>query len=295
MFSDHAREITAYPNGTTKSLLLGEPESRTRGDMSAWLRENTGRDMRLTRAFFDDPTDPNRTSFETARSQVRTFHDRADKLLQFLELETAFAGQELKEAPEWVARAWALHRRELRAILRYLCDSGRVATLSRRLYQIAPGGWLHLEKLKEINPESQQGFVAMWFNDITNPAWLEAFKPAIEEAGYIPFRIDLKPHVNRIDDELIAEIRRSRFLVADLTGHRGGVYYEAGFAQSRGLPVFWTCRDDHFVYVHFDTRQFNCVRWIDDEPGRRELKDKLRWWIEAVLGRGPAGAAQQAQ
>ena len=42
------------------------------------------------------------------------------------------------------------------------------------------------------------------------------------------------------------QIRKSKFLIADFTGQRGGVYYEAGFAYGLGLPVIWTCRKDWF-------------------------------------------------
>ena len=40
---------------------------------------------------------------------------------------------------------------------------------------------------------------------------------------------------NKIDDEIVAEIRRSKFIIADFShgsdGARGGVYFEAGFAH----------------------------------------------------------------
>ena len=48
-------------------------------------------------------------------------------------------------------------------------------------------------------------------------AWTEGIKSAIAEAGYDPFRIDRKEHNNRIVDEIISEIRRSRLLVADFS------------------------------------------------------------------------------
>ena len=33
-------------------------------------------------------------------------------------------------------------------------------------------------------------------------------------------------------------------MVCDLTGYRGGVYFEAGFAYGLGLEVIYTCRKD---------------------------------------------------
>jgi hypothetical protein len=77
----------------------------------------------------------------------------------------------------------------------------------------------------------------------------------VQAAGYTPVIVNAVEHVNKIDDEIISQIRNARFLVADFTGHRGGVYFEAGFALGLGLPVFWTCKKDHLDHLHFDVRQ----------------------------------------
>ncbi|HUN96136.1 MAG TPA: hypothetical protein VMU69_07850 [Bradyrhizobium sp.] len=101
-------------------------------------------------------------------------------------------------------------------------------------------------------------------------------------------RIDKKEHGNKIDDEIIAEIRRSRFIVADFTCAligkskfreavaRGGVYYEAGFAQGLGIPVIWTCRADCIDYVHFDTRQYPHIVWSETTELRSKLTNRIR-------------------
>jgi nucleoside 2-deoxyribosyltransferase len=102
---------------------------------------------------------------------------------------------------------------------------------------------------------SIQGFVAMWFTFSMEDVYEKGFSPAIRDSGYQPMRIDRKEHVNKIDDEIIAEIRRSRFLVADFTSEpnqpRGGVYFEAGFALGLNIPVIWTCREDLVGQLHF--------------------------------------------
>jgi hypothetical protein len=70
--------------------------------------------------------------------------------------------------------------------------------------------------------------------------------------------------------------------VADFTGHRGGVYFEAGFALGMNLPVIWTCRQDCLPDLHFDIRQFNCIDWKTPE----DLAGRLQNRIEALLGTG---------
>jgi nucleoside 2-deoxyribosyltransferase len=71
--------------------------------------------------------------------------------------------------------------------------------------------------------------------------------------------------------------------VADFTGQRHGVYFEAGFAQGLGLPVIWTCREDHVKNLHFDTRQQNHITWEQSDDLREKLKNRI--W--AVIGLGP--------
>jgi nucleoside 2-deoxyribosyltransferase len=127
----------------------------------------------------------------------------------------------------------------------------------------------------------------MWFDDSMMEAYDNGIAPAIRDAGYEPIRIDRKDHNNKIDDEIIAEIRRSRFLVADFTqggsGARGGVYYEAGFAHGLNIPVIFTCREDVIDKVHFDTRQYNHITWAKSD----QLRDRLAKRISATLGDGP--------
>ncbi len=66
---------------------------------------------------------------------------------------------------------------------------------------------------------------------------------AIKNTGYKPVRIDRKEHLNKIDDGIIAEIRRSRFIVTDFTtgddGLPRGVYYETGFAHEFNIPMIY--------------------------------------------------------
>ena len=154
-------------------------------------------------------------------------------------------------------------------------------------YQLSLKGWKRLEQLRTRYLPTSQAFVAMWFSELLADVYHNGFEPAIKDCGFEPLRIDRKEHVNKIDDEIIAEIRRSRFLVADFTSERdrprGGVYFEAGFAVGLNIPVIWTCRVDLNDQVHFDTRQFNHIAWED----AGDLHSKLKNRIAAVIGYGP--------
>lgn len=193
-----------------------------------------------------------------------------------------------------VAHTESKSHRELGQFIRYGREAGHFPDNAAHVL-LTVKGWEYVERLKGTDRSSAQGFVAMWFGAEMSDAFESGIAPAIIESGYSPMRIDQKEHSNRIDDEIIAEIRRSRFLVADFTCGlvtdgkketaipRGGVYYEAGFAQGLGIPVIWMCRQDHIDHVHFDTRQFNHITWTDASDLRVKLKNR----IGAVLGDGP--------
>ena len=163
-----------------------------------------------------------------------------------------------------------------------LCkEMGLLVNQDHHQYRVGPKGLLYLEGRRES--VSAIGFCAMWFDAAVLPLWIKVIEPAVRAAGYEPLRIDSKQHNGKIDDEIMASIRASRFVVSDFTGNRGGVYYEAGFAHGLGLPVIFMCREG--AELHFDIRQYNCIFWKLEnlEDAQQRLKNR----ILATLGQGP--------
>ena len=163
-----------------------------------------------------------------------------------------------------------------------------------QVYRITVSGYERVAE-QSTKKDLSQCFVAMWFDDSMNKAYEEGIEKAVDECGYESRRIDKKPTVNKIDDEVIAEIRRSRFVVADFThgadGARGSVYYEAGFAHALGLPVIFSCRKDQEKQLHFDTRQYPHILWENPE----DLYAKLTERIGAVIGEQTASLPDAAR
>lgn len=261
-------------NYTAIAELIRGINYREKANISGWLRENEH--SRITSYDLE----------KLRKLKTPSFHERADKLLIALEKKTTFAGELIEWDKSWISLGWCLNGDELSAIMNFLENSERIVSeqSAAKMFNIAPKGWEHLEQIKKINIDSRQGFVAMWFDDGLKKVYDEVITPAIIEAGYKPHRVDQREHNNKIDDEIIAEIRKSRFVLADFTGHRGGVYYEAGFAKGMGIEVFWTCRKDEIEKLHFDIRQYNSIDW---EPDKLEdFKKRITLRIESVIGRG---------
>lgn len=148
-------------------------------------------------------------------------------------------------------------------------------------WSFSPAGWERMELLRDAQPRSHQAFVAMWFDDSLTDAWTNGLKAGIEDSGFFKaVRSDREEYLGKVDDWIIAQIRLSGLLVADFTGNRGGVYYEAGFAMALGLPVVFTCREDHMKDVHFDTNHFPHIVWTTPEDLRAKVNDRI---VGAVL------------
>lgn len=219
-----------------------------------------------------------------------TVADRADRLLIELARRFPVVGESVDleySDPSLLAISWSETKNELYYLLDtylvkatgYLSSSGVMGIFRGN---ISPQGYHYLQELQHSRVASTIGFCAMWFDDQIRPVWSDAIEPAIRDAGYDPKRIDSHEHNNRIDDEILAMIRRSKFIVADFTGQRGGVYFEAGFALGLGLEVIWTCRDDELKSIHFDNRQYSFVTWNhSDLP---DFKRRLQNRIEATIG-----------
>ena len=251
--------------------------------------------------------------------QPLPIHERADRLLRFLSRQTSVAGEFIPlfqysgevsrdafggliypdiptNSAFLAAMAWSESTTpdEVPYLVDYLEDEGWIqesykggGSVPRSdRYRVTVSGHVRIaEEAAKVDPS--QAFVAMWFDSSVESAYDEGIAPAIQDCGFEAKRIDRDPTVDKIDDAIIAQIRRSRFLVADFThggtGARGGVYYEAGFARGLRIPVIFTCRSDKIDEVHLDTRQFAHILWNNT----CELRSGLRDRILARIGEGP--------
>jgi nucleoside 2-deoxyribosyltransferase len=251
-----------------------------RGLLSGWLRRrfdsDGGKRIMLPVKQFRD----------VAALPMPTFRERTEEYLTAASKRAAMLNQGFKYLePSLVSTAYCLTQDELEVMTKHLEQEGylRPMTPGGEIAQLLPKGHMAADELRAKHAASSQGFIAMWFDAQMEDARRRGLEIGIREAGYKPHRVDDAHHVDKIDDRIIADIRLSKFVVADLTGLRAGVYYEAGFAHGQGKLVFYTCREDERDKIHFDVRQFNCIIWKEPADLALQLRDR----IEAVLGMGP--------
>ena len=186
--------------------------------------------------------------------------------------------------------------------LKKLIDNPKQPTISEWVYEVEA----FLEEINEvallrqlykkkydrvsIPPISKRNqiFVAMMFSPETASTYEQIYKPVIQSLNFSVMRIDEKQFNGSIIGEITAEITDSVALIADLTGNRGGVYYEAGIARglqlcNHPIKLILTCKRSFFEKerVHFDVSGDNIVLYENDD----DLKQKLAKRLQAVLGK----------
>lgn len=136
-------------------------------------------------------------------------------------------------------------------------------------------------KLQEEGDKSKKCFVAMSFNPSVSDI-REAIKKAIIETGYEVILID-EQNINSdktINDEIIANLKRCKFCIADFSLHSNGVYFESGFALGQGKKVIYTCRRDEFSNAHFDIKPLQHIIYDTPEQLTKDLINKIRAFID---------------
>jgi len=177
-----------------------------------------------------------------------------------------------------------LDEAELNAFSRFLHSSGYLDD-----NELTYKAFERIDELSNNNANSNQAFVAMWFDRKMDDVYVNGIQPAIEGENFKPVRIDKEHHTKNIIDFMIGEIKRSKFIVADFTsmilkdGHDrdrqvdiGGVYFEAGYALGLNIPVIWTCHKNHSGSIHFDLKQFNTIFYTDPDDLKLQLSTRIR-------------------
>ena len=234
-----------------------------------------------------------------------------DRMLTWLQelIRCDNAGEEITRELQ-MAAGGCRNSQDLDELVRHSMQQGWTGSLdpnfpSSRTDTINLAGRLYVEERTRKLGQERQGFVARWFDCSMDPMHKEGIAPAIRDAGYKSRQINDEGFTGGVVDEILAEIRKSKFVVADFTscgkctackkckhiGARGGVYFEAGFALGLGKTVFLTCHKDRAEAVHFDVNHLNRIEWETPE----ELREKLKNSIEAVLGHGPLSSSNGDQ
>lgn len=118
----------------------------------------------------------------------------------------------------------------------------------------------------------------------TDSLYEKSISPVLRSSSVTPVIINRREDNRDINHQIIEQLNKCDFCIADLTYTRPSVYFEAGYAQ-RAVQVIYTVRADHLrqnqpddLRVHFDLQMKPLIRWTkpDDETFRTKLERRLR-------------------
>jgi len=263
---------------TSEAVGIVERDPALAAKLAGWVHENTRMGV--------EPLIKQDTLDWIATYQLPNTKRRAELYLGAVieKLQGALIGRFPISDPALRVASWSRSNEDCLALANYLEKLGAIEDVNNtQEKRLVAEGHIIFEEISAKRALSTQVFVAMSFHADLTSLFENGIALAIRGAGYEPLRVDRTDYDGKIDDEIIAQIRRSAFVVTDFTQHRGGVYYEAGFAHGLGRRVIFTCRNDDLANLHFDVRQYNTIEWTTPASIVKPLQNR----ILALFGAGP--------
>jgi hypothetical protein len=134
-----------------------------------------------------------------------------------------------------------------------------------------------LVSLAELLLSPKDVFVIMSFSgDSKLEDAYDSFSEICKEFQYECNRVNNTTLVGRIIPEIESRIKKSAFVIADLTEAKPNVYYELGYAQGKNKQVVMTAFQG--TNLPFDVTDIPTIFW----DGQKQLKDHLREKIRKI-------------
>ena len=136
-------------------------------------------------------------------------------------------------------------------------------------------GWQRYEEIKTAKIAEKYAFFARQFeNPELNAVFENCLAPAIRSTGFELRTV--QQSAGLIDAIIESDIRRCRFVIADLSDGNNGAYWESGFAEGLGKPVIYICNAEKADKTHFDTNHRQTIRWSTDPKTFTDTAKKLK-------------------
>lgn len=234
----------------------------------------------------------------------KNFNDKIDKILLWISNKSRFMGDEVTVSIEDLCLLFFMYNKldisnvshnwgnEFRFIIKYLLKNGLIGNYSAEhlktltqtvilqkaiTFVLTEAAWQKIYDLQKYQANNKNVFVAMKFGKETQ-ALREKLKEGLE--GYNVRIMDEIEHNHQIVPEMLYEIRNSKFVIAELSNHNNGAYYEAGYALGLGKEVIHICQKSELSNgLHFDVAQVNTIVYENID----EIPEKLKKRIQATI------------
>ncbi|PKL78636.1 MAG: hypothetical protein CVV25_11035 [Ignavibacteriae bacterium HGW-Ignavibacteriae-4] len=123
-------------------------------------------------------------------------------------------------------------------------------------------------------------------NDKFDKRFEDIFKPAIQNAGLEPYRIDKDLSVRIMIDEIEQNISDSVICFAEITSDNPNVWYELGFAFAKNKDVVMICSDERNDKFPFDIQHRHIIKYsTNSKSDFEDLEDTITRKIKAYMSK----------
>ena len=124
-------------------------------------------------------------------------------------------------------------------------------------------------------------FIIMPYTDKLNPIYENIIKPVIKDLKLECLRADEIFISKPIIEDIWNNIKKARFIIADLTDRNPNVFYELGLAHALNKEVIMLTQDINDV--PFDLKHFRIIVYQDSIAGADKLKSDLKNFINEQI------------
>jgi nucleoside 2-deoxyribosyltransferase len=124
-------------------------------------------------------------------------------------------------------------------------------------------------------------FIIMPYTDKLNPIYENIIKPVIKDLKLECLRADEIFTSKSIIEDIWNNIKKARFIIADLTDRNPNVFYELGLAHALNKEVILLTQDINDV--PFDLRHLRFIVYQDSIAGADKLKSDLKNFINEQI------------
>lgn len=131
-----------------------------------------------------------------------------------------------------------------------------------------------------VKVDSKLCFIIMPFTEKLNPIYDSIIKPVIQDLKLKSLRADEIFSSKPIMDGVWENIKKAKFLIADLTERNANVFYELGLAHALNKDVILLTQD--IDDVPFDLQHYRIIVYQDSISGASKLKETLKGFIQEL-------------
>lgn len=214
---------------------------------------------------------------------INNVDDKIYKLLDRIGEQSDYYGRHIQYNYDYdYPLGYAKNSQEFRAQFNLLSDLDYIQRESEDTggitLSLSIKGWKLTKMIKE-ETKTDKVFIAAWFDesmDINIKAIMEATK----DSGFLPICIKDEHFSEKIIDKALNEIRKSRFIIADLTGGRLSVFFEIGFANALGKNIIYVYKKDDKQNkekspLDFYVQHYQCNAYDNPERLKEIIKDAI--------------------